>query len=128
MTWAELTEVWRPLDIAFALVEGLVFGYVVVGRLAADPTYASGKASPVQVSWWTALSTAAAGFLFFGGQILASFLGHDTSWTRVASRYGIWVVFSVAVGSGLFGRLTRHLSRKHAEVHDQAVSDLEADR
>lgn len=123
MTFAELSEVWRPLDIGFAVIEGLLFGYIVVGRFAADPTYASGLAEPREIAWITAWSTAAAGFLFFGGQILASFLGHDASWTRVVSRYGIWVVFSVAVGIGIFVRLVRHMRRKHAEVHDQAVSE-----
>lgn len=127
MTIAELTAVWTPLAMLIALGEGLLFGYVLIGRFAVDPAYATRVARPLEYGALTALMTAAAGLVFYAGQILASYLGGDTAWTRVVSRYGIWVAFSVAIGFGMWVRLHRHLARKHAEVHDRATSDHEAE-
>lgn len=124
MTLEELTAVWTPLSLGVAVLSGALLGYVVLGRFAADPAYASGIASPLEVAVLTFVLTAAAGLIFYGGQIGTSWIGGDTAWTRVVSRYGIWLAYSVAIGVGLWIRLHRHLARKHAEVHDRAVSEL----
>ena len=126
MTIAELAEVWTPLSLAIALVSGLVVGYILVGRFAVDPAYASGHASPLEYALVTAVVTAAAGLIFYGGQILTSWIGGDTAWTRVVSRYGLWLVYAAAIGLGTWVRLRRHLARKAAEIHDRAVSEVEA--
>lgn len=128
MTFAELSEVWRPLDIGIAALEGLLFGLLLVGRFAANPAYASGVARPSEYGGIIALMTAASGAIFYGGQILATYAAGDQGWTRVVSRYGIWVVFSLAIGLGTWIRLRRHLAQKVVEVHDRAVSEIEADR
>ena len=126
MTVAELVEVWTPLSIAVAMLSGLGLGYVLVGRFAVDPAYASGEASALEYAATTAVTAIAAGLIFYGGQILTSYIGGDTAWTRVVSRYGIWVAYSVAIGLGLWLRLRRHVARKRYEAHERAVRELGA--
>jgi hypothetical protein len=128
MTLEELTAVWTPLSIGVALLSGSLLGFLVLGRFAADPAYASGTASPLEVAILSAVLTAAAGLVFYGGQIGTSWIGGDTAWTRVVSRYGIWIAYSIAIGVGLWVRLHRHLARKHADIHDRAVSEVAADQ
>jgi hypothetical protein len=127
MTLAELTEVWTPLSLAVAIISGLLVGILLVGRFASDPAYASGDASPLEYALVTVVMTAAAGLIFYGGQIMTSYIGGDTAWTRVVSRYGIWIAYAAAIGLGTWIRLHRHLRRKHAEIHDRAISQLADD-
>ncbi len=126
MTWSELIEVWSPLSILAALVSGLIVGYLLVGRFASDPAYASGVSTPIEYGIVAAVLAAALGAIFYGLQIATSWFGGDTAWTRVVSRFGLWALYSVAIGIGTWIRLNRHIARKHAEAHERAVAELGA--
>jgi hypothetical protein len=128
MTWEELSSVWTPLSVVVAALSGALLGYVVLGQFAADPAYASGIASPLQVGVLTVVLLAAIGLIFYGGQIGTSWIGGDTNWARVVSRFGVWLAYSAAIGLGLYLRLRRHLRARHAQAHDRAVADLAVTR
>lgn len=125
MTIQELVEVWTPLSIVAAILSGLVVGYFLVGRFASDPAYASGIAGPVDYALITAVLSIAIGMIFYSLQILTSFIGGDTAWTRVVSRFGLWVLYALAIGFGTWLRLRRHIALKHVEAHERAVHELE---
>ena len=128
MTLGQLVEVWTPLSVVAAIAAGLVVGFVLVGRFASDPAYASGVATPIEYGVIIAVLAAAIGMIFYSLQIFTSYIGGDTAWTRVVSRFGLWVLYAAAIGLGTWVRLRRHISRKHNEAHDRAVSELEAKR
>lgn len=127
MTAAQLTEVWAPLTVGIALISGFLFGFGILGLFAVDPQYATRDVEPLEASAWTAATIAAIGLVFYGGQVLTAYLDGDIQWTRIVSRYAIWVFYSVAIGAGLWLRIHRHLRRKAAEVHERAVTELEQD-
>jgi hypothetical protein len=52
----QLAEVWTQLSILVALASGLAVGFVLVGRFAADPAYASGQSTPLEYGVVTAIS------------------------------------------------------------------------
>lgn len=124
---AALTEVWTPLSVALAVISGLAVGVILVGRYAANPAYASGVASPAEYASLAGIMGLAIGVIFYGGQILTSYLGGDTEWTRVVSRFGIWAMYSLAIGLGTWIRIRRHIARRRAAVHDQAVAEVEGE-
>jgi hypothetical protein len=126
VTLAELTEVWSPLSVLAAAIPGFLLGYLLLGRFAADPAYASGDATPLDYGVLTAILTAATGLIFYGFQIITSLVDGDTHWTRVVSRYAIWVLYSLAIGIGLWLRLHRHIAARHAAAHERAVAELAA--
>lgn len=127
MIWSEISSVWTPLSVSVAVGSGLALGFVLLGRFAADPTYASGKSSPLESAILAIVLTAAIGLVFYGGQIATSWVGGDTGWVRVMSRYGIWLAYSIGIGVGLWLRLHHHLARRRSDAHARAVSELEAD-
>lgn len=124
MTLELLTEVWNEYTILFAICAGISLGYLVVGHYASDPAYASGEATSVEYGVLVATLAVAIGLVFFGFQVIATFIEGDPLWTRVVSRFGIWVVYSVAIGLGTGIRLTRHTRRKRAETHARAEHEL----
>ena len=128
MTLAQFVEVWTPLSTWAAVVSGFLMGFLVIGYFASDPTYASTSTTPARVGVLTAVLVLALGMVFYGLQIFGSYLDGDTTWTRVVSRFGLWVLYGLAIGFGTWVRLQRHLARKHVEVHDRAVHELEAER
>lgn len=120
---AVVTEVWNPLSILLALLSGGALGYLVLGRYAADPAYASGTATPLSVGVLTSVLTAAVGLVFFSVQILATYLADDPDWTRAASRLTVWVIYSAAIGTSVALRLKLHNDHKHVEARSRAVKE-----
>lgn len=124
MTFDQLVEVWNLASVVFAIFAGTLLGALAVGHYASDPSYASGQATPVDYAVLVGVMTTAVGLVFFGFQVLGSFLDDDPLWTRVVSRFGLWVVYSVAIGVGTWARLRWHAQRKRAEVHARADHEL----
>jgi hypothetical protein len=124
MTWAQLTEVWTPLSTIANFLGGLLFGLLGVGWAAVNPAYSARLALPREVALITFLMTASGGLVFYGIQTATSVIGEDPAWTRVVSRFGIWVLFAVAIGAGAWIRLRWDLWRRHAKAHTQAVAEL----
>lgn len=127
MTFAELTEVWTPLSATIALASGVLFG-LVFGWFASNPAHSLDIAGPLRVACMAALFVASAGLIFYAGQTLGSYLSNDPLWFRVMSRYGPWLLFSVAIGvtSGLLIRRDRSIRRHRA--HNRAVHELHRDQ
>lgn len=128
MTLQDLFEVWTPLTVIAAIGPGLLGGAFLIGRFAKDPAYASGEATPFQYAVLTFALVAAVGLIFYALQILTSYVGGDTAWTRVVSRFGLWGMYSAALGVGTWLRLANHIARRHAEVHERAIAEVEAER
>lgn len=124
MTVEQLTEVWAPLTLTVAIVSGFVFGFVVLGMFAVDPQYANRDTTPLEGALWTAVTLAGIGLVFYGGQVFTSYAAGDTQWTRVVSRFGVWVMYSTAIGVGLWLRLHIHNAGRKAEAHARAVTEL----
>lgn len=124
MTLAELTEVWSPLSALIATVSGVLFG-LAFGWIAINPVYSrSDLAGPVRVAFWTALFAASAGLVFYAGQTLGSFLSADPHWSRVMSRYGEWVLFSLAIGVTTWALIRRDRSARHQRARNRAISEM----
>lgn len=120
-----LTEVWSPASLLFAIVAGLLLGYFAIGRYASDPVYASGQATPREYGLLVAALAIAVGLIFFGFQVLGTYLDGDSGWTRVVSRFFVWVLYCGAIAFGTTVRLNGHAKARHDKVHARAVKKLE---
>lgn len=122
MTWETLTEVWTPLSALFAIIAGVAIG-VGIGWFATNPQYSTGTATPRRLSTLIAFTGMSAGLAFFALQTLGTYLSHDPQWPRVMSRYGQWVVFSVAIGVTTWYLIRRDRDRRHARARANVAND-----
>jgi hypothetical protein len=124
VTLAELTEVWSPLSALIALVSGVAFG-LAVGWFATNPAYSrSDLAGPLRIALGTVLFSVSAGLVFYAGQTLGSFLSDDPHWSRVMSRYGQWILFSLAIGVTTWALIRRDRSRRRRRAHQRALAEI----
>lgn len=124
MTFAELTEVWTPLSALIALGSGIAFG-TAVGWFAVNPTYSrSDLAGPLRIARDVALFAMSAGLTFYAGQALAGYLVHDPLWFRVMSRYGQWLLFSLAIGVTTWVLVRRDRSLRRRRAHQRALAEI----
>lgn len=123
----DITEVWNPASLAFSAVAGLLLGWFAIGRYATDPSYASGQASPREYGVLVASLAIGVGLVFFGFQVLGTYIDGDPGWTRVVSRFFIWMLYCVMIGVGTTGRLHYHVGKRRATAHQRAVTTLEKD-
>lgn len=123
MTVDDLTAVWTPLSAFFAVVAGMVYG-VLVGLVVTNPTYGSGIAGPVRMGIIAAVFAASGGLMFFALQTLGSYYSHDPLYSRVMSRYGQWLLFSITIGivTGLLVRRDR--ARRRRIAHERAMAEI----
>lgn len=110
-----LSTVWTWPTVAVALVAGFALGVTVVGYLSALPAYASGVAAAWKYGLLTALGGALAGGVFYVGQALVTFAESSDAWERVVSRWGLWALYSAALGFGTFVRLEVYRRRRQQE-------------
>lgn len=122
---ADLTEVWTPASILFAASCGVLLGLLAIGKYSSDPAYASGESTPLEYGLLVAVLCAAIGLVFFGFQIIGTYVAADPEWTRVVSRLGLWLLYAGAIGLGTYVRLTWHVSRKHTEARENAARELD---
>lgn len=115
MSLDELSKVWTPSSAVLAIIAGVVYG-ILAGRVANNPTYSSGVASPIHIAIVTGVFAASSGLIFFAAQTLGSYLSNDPNWSRVMSRYGQWVLFSVTIACTTWAlvRRDRAVRRKRA--------------
>lgn len=125
MNFSDLTEVWTPLSVVLAALAGLVLGYFVIGRIASDPTYASGRAKPREYGVLTSGLTVAVGLVFYSVQIIAVYIYDDNELARVLGRFGLWVLYGVCIGVGVSVRLRRYYKTKRDEAHERAVAAID---
>lgn len=122
MTWEELTEVWSPLSALLAIAAGVAYG-ILVGWIATNPSYSAGTASALRLAVLASVFAASAGLVFFACQTLGSYLSHDPHWSRVMSRYGQFVVFSLAIGVTTWASVAWDRRRRRSRAHERAIAD-----
>ena len=95
--------VWSPDAILTALIGGATLGLLVVARFE-NPRF--GALDTVAV---TAMVAILAGFVFYAGQAVETYFadGITHAW-RVVSRFGLWVLFSLAMAIGTGLSVRRH--------------------
>jgi hypothetical protein len=124
MTLADLTEVWAPLSLVANAIGGLLFGFAVIGWALVNPQYSTKTARPLEVAFVTFAITSCGGLVFYGIQTATTFLDGDAGWTRVVSRFGIWVLFAAAIGVGAWVRLHIDLRIRRDRAHRRALAEL----
>lgn len=111
-----LTEVWTFTSVTPAIVGGLAFG-VVIGLAANNPFFASRIATPGLYAVLLVAFKITSGVIFYTGQILDAYLSGDPNWTRVVSRFGLWLIFSFSIGVSVFITMyilkTQRQERRH---------------
>lgn len=120
----DITEVWNAASLSFALVAGGLLGFFAIGKYASDPSYASGEASAKEYGVLVAVLASAVGLVFFGFQVLGTYLANDPGWTRVVSRFFIWLLYCGAIGFGTWARLIHNANMRHREAQNAAHREL----
>jgi hypothetical protein len=120
----ELTEVWTPVSAILAVVAGVAYG-VLTGWIATNPVYSTGTASAFRIALISFVFAASAGLVFFALQTLGTYLSGDPNWPRVMSRYGQWLLFSLAIAVTTWLLVARDRSRRRRRAHDVAVAELD---
>lgn len=128
MTLEQVSEVWTPLSVASAAIAGVLFGFLAIGLVTTKARFSSGDAGPLEVGFLTFALVASAGLVFYALQAVTTYLGGDPQWTRVVSRYGLWLLYSAALGVGTLLRSQLALRRRRSRAHDRAVDELGPDR
>lgn len=119
-----LLVVWSPTTLIVAVLAGLGVGYWIVGRIASDPVWVAGTATPRGLGILTILLAVAIGLVFYAGQTAATWAENDDAWPRVVSRFGLWVVYSVFLGLGTWRRVADHLEARRTAARLRAKSEL----
>lgn len=127
MTVEQLTEVWTPLSIIVNALGGVLFGAFVVGWAITNPAYSVLDADPGEIAFVTSAISTAGGLVFYGIQTATTFLDGDTGWTRVVSRFAIWVLFAAAIGVGAWVRLVIDRHQRRSRAHKRAIAELDGE-
>lgn len=122
MTWSTFSEVWTPYSALFAIVAGIVIG-LGTGWFATNPLYSTGIAAPRRLATLIAFFLICLGLAFFATQTLGTYLSGDPMYPRVMSRYGQWVVFSLAIGVTTWYLIRRDRNRRHARARANVAND-----
>lgn len=99
METALFFDVFNITAFAYAVASGLAFGSTALLYL----TLRFPPKTPVKtktLAFVSIVATAAAGTLFFAGQIVQA-VATDPAWPRALARAALWEVFSVSIGIGL---------------------------
>lgn len=123
MTIENLTTVWSPISALLAIMAGTAYG-VAAGRIATNPAYSAGIASPIRTAVITSIFAASGGLIFFAAQSLGSYLSNDPNWSRVMSRYGQWFLFSIAIGVTTWILVRRDRDARHRRAREIIASEL----
>lgn len=127
MNLNDISEVWTPMSAILAIVAGVGYG-LLVGWIATDPNYSAGTASALRLAFIAFTFAASAGLVFFALQTLGTYLSGDPNWPRVMSRYGQWVVFSLAIGVTTWFRVENSIRRRRRRAHDLVAAEIDGER
>jgi hypothetical protein len=120
----DLLVVWSPATLIVSVIAGLGVGYWIVGRVAADPAWASPSASAGGLALLVAVLAIGVGLVFFVGQATATAV-EGGPWERVASRFGLWVVYAIFLGLGTGRRVADHMEARRAAARIRAHRELD---
>lgn len=101
-----IADVLSPAALVTAIVGGIAVGWLLVAEAIRDPRYGTGTAAGMYGRLICGMGIVVGG-IFWSGQIVAAYADNDPNWPRAAARYVLWVVFSVAVGLGVYVGLRR---------------------
>jgi hypothetical protein len=118
-----ITEVWMPSTVLAAAGTGFAIGVLVLGYLGSVPTYAA-DGTPGQVGRVVAFGGALAGLVFYVGQAAATYADDDPNVSRIVSRFGLWVLYSLGMGLGTYVRLAHIARKRRKQVHQLALEEL----
>lgn len=116
--------VWTPATLTAAVVAGVAMGVFVVGWVATNPAYASGIASPVAIARLVGVMGVATGVVFYVGQTVAAAADGDPGWYRIASRFGLWLVYAVCLAVGSWIRLSQDQRARRIRAERKARAEL----
>lgn len=117
-----LTSTWGNFGGIAAIISGLVMGYLIIGHFVVNPFYASGEANAAEYAKTMLIAMTASGCLFWGPQLL------QENWEVIASRFALWLIYSVTSSFGLAIRLQWHLYEKHIEAKRKAILEVRTAR
>lgn len=119
-----VAQVFTAVNLITGVLGGLLAGYFLVGLVAADPTWVSPLATPRRVAVLVASYNVAVGGLFYLGQTVAALMDGDTGWPRLATRFLLWIVFSLALGVGTYARLVVHARQRERQARERVRREL----
>lgn len=122
----QLFAVWSPATLVGAIVAGALVGYLIVGRFASDPEYASLLASAREIGLLTAVLASLLGIVFYVVQAVSSYADGDPQWPRVISRFGLWLVYAGVLGIGTWLRLEHAAAQRKRNALAQAHREIDA--
>lgn len=118
-----LFGVWGwPVAVASVLA-GLAVGIEVLGPVLRHPSFSSRIASPASYATMVGVLAALTGLAFYAGQVAGAIADGDPLWWRVASRYTLWLLYSVALALGSWVSLVAHQRRRHRVAHQRAAAE-----
>lgn len=101
-----ILEVLTPSAVGVATVGGFAVGWLLLAEAIRDPRYGTGAAAGTYARLIGGMGILIGG-VFWSGQIVSSAVDGDPAWPRAAARYVVWLIFSVAVGVGVYVGLRR---------------------
>lgn len=120
---SDLLVVWSPATLVVAVLAGLGVGYWMVGRVAADPTWASPNATALGLGFLVTVLAIGIGIVFYVGQATATAV-EGGPWDRVVSRFGLWIVYAIFLGVGTWRRVADHIAARKAVARLRAEQEL----
>jgi hypothetical protein len=121
---SDLFGVWTPATLIAAVVAGLGIGYFVVGAIARNPYFSSGRATPFANGAVAAGALAIALAAFYTGQVFGAIAGGDVLWARILSRFTLSLVYALFLGVGTWAACRRDQHNRHARARLQAMQEL----
>ncbi len=109
---------WQPILVA--TLAGLLLGAIVLGHIAAKPTYAS-EATPAEVGRIVAASGIVIGGVFFIGQAIVN---RDLVGMMI-DHFGSWVAYVLAIGLGCYLRLLVDEAQRNEAIQSTATREVE---
>lgn len=108
-----------PTSILVASLAGTLLGAIVLGQLAATPTYAS-AATPGEVGRIVAACGIVVGLVFFFGQAAI-----DRQYEAAVGTFANWTAYSVGIGIGTWLRLLVDETQRHETIRDMAKRQVD---
>jgi len=120
-----ISDTWTVATIVVAVAAGLGVGYLMLGKLASNPAYASQYLTSRSVGILVIVTALFSGGAFYIGQIVATAAEGDGGWARILSRYGLWIIYSIALGIGTSFRLDKYSKRRMKKIYESVKHDIE---